>query len=262
MLDTIHPIRFLRPIGAGKTKPSLVECEKPDGSVVEVVVKCSHGTIQGTHDLGVEAVTGMVAADLGLPIPEFFAVQLDQAFVDLVDHPETQQALRASDEFAFGSKLLPSGFNVWGKDQPIPDSLCTEAAEVFTFDAIVVNGDRRPENPNCLFSGTDFAIIDHELCFAHELFWVAPWLDGGFASRAESRSHIFAKPRMSSCPTALPRFEAAWNRIGQERIDEYFHALPPSWAFPAAQQQRITEMLLDARANIAQIVQNSLGALR
>ncbi|WP_141243376.1 HipA family kinase [Bordetella genomosp. 1] len=262
MLDTIHPVRFLKPMGAGRTKPSLIECEKADGSIVEVVVKCSSGTIQGCHDLGVEAVTGMVAADLGLPIPEFFAVELDSAFIDLVDDQEAQQALRTSDVFAFGSKALPGGFNVWGKDQPIPDSLCIAAAEVFTFDAIVINGDRRPDNPNCLFSGTDFAIIDHELCFAHELFWIEPWLEGGFRTRSASAEHIFAKPRMIRCPDALPRFEEAWDVIEPNRVDEYFHALPRSWAFPSDKQERIKNLLLNAKANIAQVVQQSLGALR
>jgi len=262
MFDTVTATRYIRFIGTGRTKPALMECEREDGTLVEAIVKCSSGMMEGTRALANEAICGMLARDLGLPIPEFFAVQVPRDFVAVVGDADQQQAFSNSDPVAFGSRALPGGFAVWGRDQSVPESLCDIAAEVFTFDAIVVNADRRPENPNCLFSGAEIAIIDHELCFTIELFWIAPWLPDGFKTRAASEAHIFAKPRLSRCPVELPRFEAAWKSITPERLNEYFHALPPSWALPEDEQDRIKRLLLDAQANIGDIVRQSLGVLR
>lgn len=58
------------------------------------------------------------------------------------------------------------------KTDVFPQNFTQVAAEVFLFDAIIVNADRRPANPNCLTSGNEIAIFDHELSFsqAQELF--------------------------------------------------------------------------------------------
>lgn len=262
MFDTVYATQFVRPMANGKTKPNLIECERADGSVVEAVIKCSAMTMQGTKDLAIEAVCGMLAHDLGLPIPEFFAVEVSEEFAALMTNQSLRDMFNRSDRYAFGSLALPSGFNVWGKEQQVPDSLCEVAAEIFTFDGIVINGDRRPENPNCLFSGTEVAIIDHELCFGIELFWVEPWLPGGFATRASPQSHIFAKPRLTRRPSSLARFENAWSIVTSSRVDEYLHALPQSWRLDGDDEARIKRLLLDAKANIHAIVQQSLGVLR
>lgn len=261
MLETVMPVRFIHTMGAGRTKPSLIECEKQDGSLIELVVKGSGGTMQGTLDLAMEAIVGMLAIDLALPIPQFFAVELDADFLGTVDCPETKPILINSDTFAFGSTRLPSGFSAWGVNQVVPKKQCIEAAEIYTFDAIVINSDRRPENPNCLTTGTQLAIIDHELCFAHELFWKEPWKPDGFASRSAPSSHIFAKPRLESCPKDLVRFENAWANLDSARFQAYFSCLPPSWQVDSEKQAEIEQLLLDAKSNIKDIIKNSLGVL-
>ncbi|WP_306669794.1 HipA family kinase [Allopusillimonas soli] len=246
----------------GRTLPNLISCEREDGTYVDAVVKCSAKTMQGVRDLAVEAVCGMIAKDLDLPVPEFFAVQVDPEFVETIREPIIRDLFSNSDTFAFGSAQLPTGFAVWGTDQSVPEALCQTAAEIYTFDAIVINGDRRPENPNCMFSGSEIAIIDHELCFSQELFWRAPWIEGGFDSRRQPQQHIFAKPRLTSCPADLNRFEDAWNTIDEGRVDAYFRALPPSWKLENHEADRIRGIILDSRANIHEVVERALGALR
>jgi len=262
MFDTVYATRFIRPIATGKTKPNLIECEREDGSVVEAVVKSSAMTIQGTKELAIEAICGMLGRDLGLPVPEFFMVEVSDEFISLIPDIQLKGAFEKGDKFAFGSMALPQGFTIWGRDQEVPDSLCEVAAEIFTFDAIIVNGDRRPDNPNCLFSGSQVAIIDHELCFSIELFWIEPWLPGGFSTRSSTETHIFAKPRITRCPQNLDRFEAAWSVVTAERVDDYINALPPSWVLDHDEQKRIKELLLNAKANMHAIIEQSLGVLR
>lgn len=262
MFDTVHASRFERPMRSGKNRPNLIECEREDGDFVEVVVKGSATTLQGCRDLAVEAICGMLAKDLGLPVPEFFAVELDPDLISNIADEQIRNELSASDRFAFGSRLLPSGFVAWPTNQPVPPDLLQAAAEIFTFDAAVVNGDRRPSNPNCMFSGSQLAIIDHELCFGLELFWTAPWLKGGFLTRSRPDDHIFAKPWLTNCPPNLDRLRRAWDTIDTKRVDGYFSTLPPSWALDQHEHARIRSLALEARTNIDKLIDNSLGALR
>lgn len=262
MFDIVYASRFERSMTSGKNRPSLMECEREDGSFVEVVVKGSATTMQGCRDLAVEAICGMIAQDLELPVPEFFAVELDSELIAHIPDEQARADLTASDKYAFGSCMLPSGFLAWPPNHPVPPELSQIAAEIFTFDAAVVNGDRRPSNTNCLFSGSQIAIIDHELCFSHELFWTAPWLDGGFTTRSGPEDHIFAKPWLTNCPQNLDRFRQAWGTIDAERVDAYFNALPPSWSLSEPEKSRIQSLILDASTNVDKLINNSLGALR
>lgn len=264
MFESVTATRFIRAMDAGRTCPALVECERTDGSSVEVIVKCSDSTMQKVRDLAVEAICGMLARDLDLHVPEFFAVDLEPDFIATVRDVDLNayRLFAASDSVAFGSRKLPDGFAVWGRDQPVPKKLCVAAAEIYAFDAIVINADRRPGNPNCLFSGSRLAIIDHELCFMPELFWKAPWTDGGFDSRRAPEAHIFAKPRLAQCPTNLNGFKAKWRAVDQARVAQYFAALPPSWMLEPSEVKRIQTIIIDSGAHIDQVVQRALEALQ
>lgn len=262
MFDTVYASRFIRPMKSGKNRPCLIECEREDGEFVEVVVKGSATTIQGRRDLAIEAICGMIAKDLGLPIPEFFAVELDPEFINDIRDQKARTDLSAGDRYAFGSRLLPTGFTMWPGFQVVPENFQQVAAEIFTFDAIVVNGDRRPDNPNCLFSGSEIAIIDHELCFAYELFWKEPWLADGFDSRTGPEKHIFSKAWLKKCPANLDRFKHAWANIDECRVNAYFNALPPTWVFDTNERIRVRSLILEAKLNLDEIINNSLRALR
>lgn len=49
MYEIVTPVRFIRTMQSGKTKPSLLECEKDDGELVELVVKCSSSVQEGVQ---------------------------------------------------------------------------------------------------------------------------------------------------------------------------------------------------------------------
>lgn len=265
MLDKITAVGFQGAVGTGKTRPTRLECERGNGEIVEVVAKCSAGTMEHEKNLVIEAIAAMLAADLGLPVPEPFIVDLTPEFIELLrPFPEVYEQMKASCRFAFGTAHLPTGFAVWAKGQPVPPDLSLQAAEIFTFDGIIVNSDRRPGNPNCLYSGEEIAIIDHELSFASDqvLFWREPWIEGGFDSYASSDFHIFAKPNLSNCPANLDRFASAWRSLPSTRFDEYFDAIPIEWQQPATFKERLVGYLHEVKANIDEVVRGSLGVLQ
>jgi len=263
MLDRVVATRFINPMGNGKTKPLLLECERADGKTVEVVVKCSAGPTEGVKNLAIEAIAAMLAADLGLPVPEPLLVVVDKRLLaTCTERDDIRATWLKSLDLAFGTVRVPEGFAVWTRGAVVPDALCMEAAEVFAFDAIIVNSDRRPQNPNCLSSGSELAIFDHELSFTQQgiLFWKAPWLEGGFKDYS-GENHIFAKPHLKTTPTQMDRFVSAWEQLPDARFDEYRNALPQEWKVDSQFLDFVMSYLRDAKGNIRTIVVNAMGAL-
>jgi len=266
MFKTVLATRFIQRMGNGRTLPCLLECEDDEGNVIEVVVKCSDGCMQKEKNLILEAVAAMLGADLNLPVPEPFLVELSADFIGLIpeSEPEIKKIFQASCRYAFGSRFLSGGYAVWPKGELVPETLSSEAAEVFVFDVIVVNSDRRPDNPNCLWSGTAIAIFDHELTFAQEqiLFWKEPWLAGGFDQSNDKNIHIFAKPYHKKSPADLDRFVAAWENLPQNRFSEYRNALPMEWVGDGVRINQVIKYLDDVRKNIRTIVDNAMKVLK
>jgi len=262
MLDKVIASRLERKMSKGRTSPCLITCER-DQEDIELVVKFSAGCFEKEKNLVIEAIAAMLGADLGLPVPEPFLVEVDDAFINSVGSPELQQLIQASNRLAFGSRKLPDGFAVWPHNGRVPAALTQTAAEVFVFDAIIVNSDRRPENPNCLHTGEAVSIFDHELSFASQqvLFWKAPWLEGGFDNISLSSNHIFAPSNFDIKPTNLERFKSSWESIPESRFQEYCEAIPFEWGDHDSYLEDTVKYLKQVKSNISEIVTRGLEKL-
>ena len=165
MLSHVTAVRFDRRVQSGRTVPCRLTCEAADGTEIEVVAKFSDGCDRKVTALVIEAITAMLAADLDLPVPEPFLVTLEPEFITGIPDETVATMARRSSPVAFGSKHLPPGYTSWPIGEAISKDALATAAEIFAFDVLIVNDDRRPENPNCLFSGSSLAIYDHEAAF-------------------------------------------------------------------------------------------------
>jgi len=257
MLNTVTATRFVRRMVSGRTKPCLIECEDATGRVVELVVKYSSMLMEREKNLALEAIVAMLAADLELPVAEPFVVEFDPMFITTLTDDALKDALTKSCPLAFGS-ALQTGVTAWLQNQAVSSNQARVAAEIAIFDQIIINSDRRPINPNCLFSGDDLVIIDHELSFTRALFWREPWQDGGLGDLAGREQHIFARPYFTAPLNDLDRFVEAWERLPRTRFDEYRNALPPSWVYDEDHIAGILDYLKDAQSNIRTIAQNAL----
>lgn len=247
MLEMVRARRFDRKMTVGRTGPCLMAAEREDGAEVEVVVKFSAGCELRTDSLSIEAIAAMLGADLDLPVPEPFLVSFDSDFVSCLSGPSREVAVRlqASSPVAFGSKKLPSGYNLVLPGKPIPRELVGQAADIFAFDAFIENPDRSPENPNCLSNGRSYAIIDHELAFRLKgIIGRKPAWDTGALELMKSR-HLFF-PHLSGKRIDFKRLEGAWKAISDSRLREYRAALPPEW-------MTATGVVDDTLGHIAQI---------
>jgi len=73
--------------------------------------------------------------------------------------------VRASEGLNFGAQEL-IGFSTWPVDKGIPEGMRGIAADIFAFDALVQNPDRRHVNPNLLVKGDTMMVFDHEIAFS------------------------------------------------------------------------------------------------
>jgi len=251
VLDRVTAIRFDGRVQTGRTMPCRLSCETATGDEVEVVAKLSAGCDRGVGALVSEAIAAMRAADLDLPVPEPFLVRFDPEFVATIPDQTVAEIARRSNPVAFGSKSLPPGFTSWPVGKSVPKDALNIAAEVFAFDALIANADRRRENPNCLFSGTNLAILDHELAFITEgvIGWRPPWEIGALEALRHSPNHLFSEQ------LNFDRLAGAWAAITDARLAAYGGALPGEWNEAGEITEKALKHVATVRDNLAAALQ-------
>jgi hypothetical protein len=159
VLELVTAVRFLRALTSGRTRPALFDCERESGDAVSVVAKFSAGEC-GLNGIIREALMSMLGSDLDLPVPEPFLMKSEDGFIDALpaDEAVLARSMRSSVFPTFACRQFPSGFFLWSADLRLHDRHLETAAEVFAFDALTMNPDRKVTNPNCMFNGTEFAI--------------------------------------------------------------------------------------------------------
>ena len=153
-LRRIEATRYVTPLREGGSLPALVEASD-DG----LYVLKFRGAGQGPKALVAEVVAGELARALGFDVPELVLLELDPALGQAEPDPEIQDLLAASVGLNLGVDFLPGAlpFSPAAGPAPEPDL----AADIVWFDALVLNVDRTPRNPNLLEWHRRLYCIDH-----------------------------------------------------------------------------------------------------
>ena len=164
---------------------------------------------------------------------------------------EVAERVGNSSALAFGSTRAPEQFSIWLPGSRIPEAMFPVAAAIFLFDAIIQNPDRRDANPNCLTSGQEIRIIDHELAFPH--LWIAgwkpPWQTGGMDLLARPGQNIFfAQLRQRNIDFSPLR--TAWAGLSEAHLQAYKMAMPAEWAAGQMAIDKALGLIADARDRI------------
>src|SRR5689334_11337521 len=138
---TVTATRYVTPLREGGSLPAL--CEADDDGLYVVKFR---GAGQGPKALAAEIVAGEVARALGLPVPELVLAELDPQLAEAEPDPEIQELLAASAGVNVGVDFLPGALPYAPAHAPDPAG----AADVVWFDALVLNVDRTPRNPDLL----------------------------------------------------------------------------------------------------------------
>lgn len=166
---------------------------------------------------------------MGLPTPEPAIIVLERELIDLIvdQSPARKAALNESVGLNFGTKHL-IGVSTWPIDKAIPEEHFVIACEIFAFDALIQNPDRRYDNPNLFTRGDGFFVYDHEAAFSflHDI-WPAPdpWeIDG----QRYLENHAFYK-KLKSKPIELDGFMEALRNLSDAEMTRILAEVPEEW---------------------------------
>jgi hypothetical protein len=220
MLRTVAATRYVTPFREGGSLPGL--CEADDDGLY--VVKF-HGAGQGPKALVAEVIVGELARALGLPIPELVLVELDARFAAGEPHWEVKELLDRSPGINIGVDFLPGAIGFAPAVGPAPDPAL--AAAFAWLDALTLNVDRTPRNPNLLVWHRRVYGIDHGAALYVHHRWTDATRDPGHARRpfAQVRDHVLL-PFASSIEEADARLAPL---VTDELLAGIVDLVPEAW---------------------------------
>jgi hypothetical protein len=224
---------FSRPLTSGRTRPAILACEDSNGeSAGEFVIKFRGGIDTGVAGLACELLASVLADELGLSTPAPAVVEIDQNTAALIQKiaPALGTIVGNSVGLNFASEVLQSGFSSWPVGKYIPLGLRQAALEVFAFDALIQNPDRKYSNPNLLSNGKELCLIDHELAFSF-LYEIASSSDPWELSHRDFdflKEHVFYR-QLKGQKLELERFVGALNGLSDKSLVKMTDQLPSDW---------------------------------
>ena len=249
MLPRLKAISVIKPLSSGRTKPCLLIAQDEAGQEQEVVIKWRSGP--EIKDVGgiCELVGSSLADDFDLPAPKGVLVEIEPDFYRAIPSVEISKLAQASVGLNFASIFLPS-MTTWPTGRPISSALRPRALEIFAFDALIDNPDRRTDKPNLLWSGDDVRLCDHEQAFSF-LRGVIGWKPAWSGQRLEFlRNHVFYVQLKGQAFDGR-RLSGALEAISDKRLKEYAKSVPDDWQKGNNAVGQILDYLKNARQNRA-----------
>jgi hypothetical protein len=154
------------------------------------------GAGQGARALIAEVLLGELARELGLPVPPLAEIHVPESLGRLERDPEIQDLLKASRGINIGIRYLEGAFNF----DPVAagDFVSTDlATRIVWFDALVLNPDRSPRNPNLMIHAGAPWLIDHGAALFHHFDWARVDRERSQAPSPRIAEHVLL-PRAAS----------------------------------------------------------------
>ena len=256
LLSRVGADEVIRRATSGRTQPVLLVCEVDSGSPVELFCKLSAGCDANVTSLAREVVAACLARDLRLPVPAPYLVDIPPEFGASVVDPTTAVLFRTSSSVAFGSAKAGDQFSIWTSATRITDVMLPVALSAIIFDGVIDNADRRESNPNCLVSGDEIRLIDHELAFPDTagLFgWQSPWLRGSLGWLDRNPRHIFCGP-LKKRPFDVAPLVELWSNLSDDRLRAYRESIPQEWSRALPRVDDALDRVGNARDNIDGVI--------
>jgi hypothetical protein len=231
-LRRVTPTRYVAPLREGGSLPGLVEADDDGLYVVKF-----RGAGQGPAALVAEVLAGELARALELPVPELVLAELDPELPRAEPDVEIQELLQASAGTNLGVDFLPSALPF--TPAAAHDIDPATAADVVWLDALVMNVDRTPRNPNLLVWHGRAWLIDHGAAF---------YLQHGDAPLAGSARAPFRHIADHVLLNVAGPIAAADERLADralQALPDVAPLVPDSWlgADPAARRADLTAFL-------------------
>ncbi len=224
-LRTVTATRYVMALREGGSLPGLVEADD-DG----MYVMKFRGAGQGAAALVAEVVAGELARALGLPVPELVVACLEPELARAEPDPEIQELAQASLGANLGVDFLPGALPFTAAAAATLDP--ATAADIVWFDALVMNVDRTPRNPNLLAWHGRTWLIDHGAALYRQHAG-APLAQHARAPFAHIRDHVLLG-QAGPVAEADARLAAA----AQGAVADSVARVPSQWLGDAAEARR------------------------
>ena len=230
MAPILTAVRFARFMDTGRTKPAIFACEDLSGTFAgEYVVKLRGGIETRESGLLRELLAAKLAEYFRIDSPQPALIRIEESLAELISgiEPSRTTCIRDSVGLNFGTKLA-SGYSIWPVDRYIPDALRQSAVDIFAFDAVIQNPDRRFDNPNLFVNGDSVLIFDHEMAFSFllDIFPSAtPWELRG---QKYLEKHVFYS-RLKSKSIDLEAFIQTLSALSDTLLESFMTDIPDEW---------------------------------
>ena len=223
---------YLQTMSSGRTKPCLFICESvEDKTNTEYVVKLKAGMETSVDGLSFELIASLLASFFDLPTPEPALVRIDPMLADCIPDPELSTRIKKSAGLNYGSSFLSGGYKTWPTEKSLSTNTRISALEIFAFDALIQNPDRRSAKPNILWKSDTIYIIDHEMAFSFILD-IFPRSNPWKISDLEFlRSHLFYS-KLKGQVLELDRFAGALETVTADVLSSITESVPEEWKSP------------------------------
>ena len=213
----------------GRTTPGVFSCEDANGNPAgEYVVKLKGNIETGNAGLLREIVGNLLAEEVGIAAPEPAIVDIPVDLAGSISDMRVAQSVQKSIGLNFGSKNLSGGYYAWPNEKTVPPSLKQLATDIFVFDALIQNPDRRRGKPNLLWKSDGLVAIDHEMAFSFLLALFPskqPWL---LADQPYLGDHIFFH-HLRGTEVDLSRITGAIEAVKDTFWNELDGVVPADW---------------------------------
>jgi hypothetical protein len=251
--------QFIKPMSTGRTRPLLVGCEDSAANPFEVVVKFRGKELDVKAQMA-ELVTAQLADDLGLQVPQAAVVDIPAGFDAIIAEQNLAAMVKSSPGLNFGSVNLGAGFTTWPPDRNLVGAQRDQAADIFAFDTLIQNPDRRAVNPNVWARSDKLGVYDHEQAFSFLALPIIggapkPWQAAKQAARFQFlEQHIFYRSLRGGRLDFGP-FQEKLGQLTDVQIQRYAEALPAEWRSQDDFADKIMEYLGEARSHREALVQ-------
>jgi hypothetical protein len=247
----LRSTQFIRPMSTGRNRPLLLGCEDAAGDKFEVVVKF-RGREMTDKAQSAELIAAQLADDLGLQAPQAAVVDVASGFEAIIPEKGLAAMVKSSAGSNFGSVHLGAGFTTWPPGRAPFGAQRDQAADIFAFDTLIQNPDRRAANPNLWARSNRLGVYDQDQAF---LFLSVPIIGGApkpwsVANQAASfrflEQHIFYHSIRGGSLNLGP-FKEKLGALTDEQIRWYIDTVPAAWRNQSDFCERIAEYLREAR---------------
>jgi hypothetical protein len=224
-LRRVTATRYVAPLREGGSLPGLVEADD-DG----LYVMKFRGAGQGPAALVAEVVAGELARALGLLVPELVVAELEPELARAEPDVEIQELADASVGENLGVDFLPGALPFTPAAARALDPAL--AADVVWFDALVMNVDRTPRNPNLLVWHGRTWLIDHGAAFYRQHG------DRPLAASAKLPFPLICDHVLLSKAGPIAEADARLAAAAEDAIDGATALVPEEWLGELPEQRR------------------------